>query len=306
MKRAKSHSRGSGHPSPRGGDVLRHLGDSLHAQWGRYRRRLKRCQEHFSNRAVHDSRVTTRRLLSSVELLGAFLPPGELRKARLALKQYLDTFDQLRDTQVQRAYVTRMADEHPAVPVFAYWLEKREVRFTRQTRKTIKRIKTKRLGRRLAALEQAIRARHRDTTRQGAHDSLLHAITLAFARTVRLQLQVNPEDLATIHRTRVAFKRFRYMIEALLPLLPAVNRKYRRSLRRYQSLTGDIQDLKMMVAALDEFTGRKKKGDVQAGGLRRELMRRQQRLICAYLNAADGLLDFWPLPKTTRSNPKTQ
>ena len=33
-------------------DVLKHLGDSLSAQWRRYRKRLKRCQELFRRRGA--------------------------------------------------------------------------------------------------------------------------------------------------------------------------------------------------------------------------------------------------------------
>ena len=94
-------------------DVLKHLGDSLNMQWRRYRKRLKRCQKRFSNEAVHDVRVETRRLLSTIELLGAFIPEPDIKKVRRALKRHLDTFDQLRDTQVQLGYVGRMAGTFP-------------------------------------------------------------------------------------------------------------------------------------------------------------------------------------------------
>jgi inorganic triphosphatase YgiF len=99
-------------------DVLRHLGDSLHTQWLRYRKRLKRCQERFSEDAVHDVRVETRRLLSTIALLGAFIPERDIKKVRRALKRHLDTFDQLRDTQVQLGYVGRMAGTFPDAHAF--------------------------------------------------------------------------------------------------------------------------------------------------------------------------------------------
>ena len=41
-----------------------------------------------------------RRLLSILELLGPFLATGRLQQACAALKRHLDTFDELRDTQV--------------------------------------------------------------------------------------------------------------------------------------------------------------------------------------------------------------
>ena len=86
-------------------DVLKHLGHSLNTQWRRYRKRLKHCRERFSEAAVHDVRVEARRLLSTIELLGAFIPERDIKKVRRALKRHLDTFDRLRDTQVQLGYV---------------------------------------------------------------------------------------------------------------------------------------------------------------------------------------------------------
>src|SRR2546428_453465 len=55
---------------------LRHLDQALRCQWRRYRKALERCQTRSSEKAVHDSRVATRRLLSLVELLQPFLSPG--------------------------------------------------------------------------------------------------------------------------------------------------------------------------------------------------------------------------------------
>ena len=81
--------------------TLQRLGVSLKKQWKRYRKELKRCQRKFSEKAVHQSRVETRRLLSIVELLDPFTPDGRLDKIRACLKRHLDTFDDLRDTHVQ-------------------------------------------------------------------------------------------------------------------------------------------------------------------------------------------------------------
>ena len=107
-------------------DVLKHLGDSLRTQGRRYRKRLKRCQKHFSEDAVHASRVETRRLLATIELLGAFIPEHDLRKARRALKHHLETFGELRDTQVQLVYVGRMAGTFPDAQAFYDWLRDRK------------------------------------------------------------------------------------------------------------------------------------------------------------------------------------
>jgi CHAD domain-containing protein len=275
-------------------DVLNHLGDSLHTQWRRYRRRLKRCQKHFSEDAVHASRVETRRLLATLELLGAFIPEHELRKARRTLKRYLDTFDQLRDTQVQLVYVGRMAGTFPDAYPFYDWLQTRKARFIRETRKAVKHIRTKRLGRRLAAFEKELRRQHKQITSDQAFLIVQRAMNQAFARVARLCRQVRAGDTRTIHRTRIAFKRFRYMVEALAPLLPAVTPNHRRAMRGYQCMMGDIQDMEVLLAALDKFVQKEDVNARSAHRLKNELVRWRKMLIQIYLNAAGRLQRFWP------------
>ncbi len=277
-------------------DVLKHLGDSLHTQWRRYRKRLKRCRERFSEDAVHDVRVEIRRLLSTIELLGAFIPERDIKKFRRALKRHLDTFDQLRDIQVQLGYVGRMAGTFPDAHAFYDWLRARKARFIRTTRKAVKHIKTKRLGRGLVAFEEEIRLQHKTITREQSFAIVQRAINQAFARVAQLCRHVRADDTKTIHRTRIAFKHFRYMVEALAPLLPAVTEDHRRALRAYQCMMGDIQDMEVLLAALDKFVQKKEVNAASGRRLKKELVRWRQMLIQIYVNAAGRLRRFWPPP----------
>jgi CHAD domain-containing protein len=275
-------------------DVLRHLGESLPTQWRRYRKRLKRCQEHFSEQAVHDSRVETRRLLATVELLCAFIPERKLKPARRALKGHLDSFDQLRDTQVQLMNIEHLMPMFPAAKAFQEWLREREERYIRESRKAVKKIKTRRLGRRIVAFERELRRRRKETGPGRAFDRARSAIRIAFARVARICRQVDGAETETIHRTRVAFKRFRYMVEALAPLLPAVTDEHRQAMRGYQSMMGDIQDVEVMIATLEKFIKHGHSGRATQR-LHVEFSRRRVQLIRVYLNAAGKLQLFWPM-----------
>jgi CHAD domain-containing protein len=62
---------------------------------------LKRCQKKYSEAAVHDLRVATRRLISTLDLLSELRPDDDLRQTRRKLKKTLDLFSPLRDVQVQ-------------------------------------------------------------------------------------------------------------------------------------------------------------------------------------------------------------
>lgn len=275
-------------------DVLLHLAESLCAQWRRYRKQLKRCQRQFSEAAVHKSRVETRRLLATVELLCAFFPERDLKKARRALKNHLDSFDKLRDTQVQLVYVEHLLHKNPAAKKFCVWLGNREDRFVRESRKAVKKIKTQRLGKRISAFQRELVQLQKHMKPERAFSMTQGAIRLAFARVAQLCRHVNAADTETIHRTRIAFKRFRYMVDALSPLLPAVTDQHRQAMRGYQSMMGDIQDVEVLLATLDKFI-KHGDNDSHTERLRTEFTRRREQLIRVYLNAAGKLQQFWPL-----------
>jgi CHAD domain-containing protein len=289
---------------PKPPDVLDHLVDSLQSGWKRYCKELKRCQKSFSEDAVHDSRVSTRRLLSTVGLLAAFIPEPEIKKARRALKDHLDTFDKLRDTQVQLDYVKRMEDGFKAATAFREWLKKREDRFTRKARKNVKCVKTKRTGKQIASFRKEICRLRKTTSRADAFRSVQLSMDRSFACVADLCRRVNPGETATIHRTRIAFKKFRYMVESLSPILPAVTEDHCRAMRGYQSMMGDIQDVEVLIGALEKFLRQEQVDAGSARRLREELMRRRQWLIRVYVNAAGRLRQFWPLWPALAANAK--
>ncbi len=274
-------------------DVLQHLGAALAGQWRRYRKRLKRCQRKFSAGAVHDSRIETRRLLATLELVAVFIPERKLKKLRRALKEHLDAFDPLRDTQVQLAGVESLRRALPAAKKFHRWLRQREVRYIRKARRAVKAVRTRRVGKRIAALEGELRRCRKKTAPVRAFAMAQDAIQIAFARVIRLSRRVSAKDPQTIHRTRIAFKGFRYMVEALSPLLPAVTDKHRQVMHDYQSMMGDIQDLKVLLSALDEYIESEANARA-AQGLQAEFEQRREQLIRRYVNGDYKLQAFWP------------
>ena len=188
-------------------DVRRYLAASLNDGWKRFRKRLRSCQRDFSEEAVHDSRVESRRLLSTLELLGALLPDRQVAKARRNLKRYLDTFDELRDTHVQLIFIEKSILQFPELQTFHDALCKRERRCIKETARRIKRTRLTQLRRSVRELEAELRRRpRRATRRQLGSEDVLRALHMAFARVVELNGRVESRNTDTIHRVRVAFK----------------------------------------------------------------------------------------------------
>ena len=87
--------------------------ESLDARWKKLRAELKICRNEFSEEAVHDLRVATRRLLALFDLLRVLIPRKRVQKIRRALKDQLDELDDLRDTQVLLADISEFIQDIP-------------------------------------------------------------------------------------------------------------------------------------------------------------------------------------------------
>ena len=243
---------------------------------------------------MHESRVETRRLLSLLDLLRPLLRRGQVNRAQSSLKEHLDTFDDLRDTQVQLLAVGKLRRLFVvAEPLYDYLL-KREQRFRRETRANIKRIKTGRLGEFIEGCREDMREWRARATAEELNALLLGSVDAAFARALELRNQIRPGETAGIHRTRVAFKKLRYMIETLAEHLPA-DENLLVAMHRYQTMMGDIQDAEVLLRTFDKFLLKKPVDLKAARRFRRELLRRRQWLIRVYLDAADQLSEFWCL-----------
>jgi CHAD domain-containing protein len=291
-------SRGQGLPAGLPVDSVTRLAGSLRKQWKRYRKELKRCQNRFSEKAIHAFRVETRRVLSTLELVGGVLSARQVEKAQRLLKRHLDVFDDLRDTQVQLAAVGRMLRHFPAARPFQAYLQEREERLTRRARKNIKKVRTARLGKLITACRRDVEKQLRKAPPRKGLAALLRAVDHAFRRTRQLRAHIDARDTRTIHRTRVAFKRFRYMVEALAEHLPAATRERLAAMHDYQTKMGEIQDAEVLLAALDKHLRKQEIKRAAARRFRAELVRRRRWLIRVYLKAADQLLGFWPLPSS--------
>jgi len=115
----------------------------------------------------------------------------------------------------------------------------------------------------------------------------------AFEETVRRRQAVSPADLKTVHRTRVAFKRFRYMIETIAPTLPGFDAQKLRALALYQRRMGYLQDAEVLERTVANFIARHRATEALLASFRHYLLRRKARLLRQFLKTADQLYTFW-------------
>jgi len=271
-----------------------HLSECIRELRRRYCKRLARCQIKFSESAVHELRIETRRLLAMLDLLDALRVREALKKTRRVFKRRLDAFDELRDTHVQLSLLKPFCRDFPETREYDLLLLRREQELIAQLRQDIKATKPGRLERRLKTLEKQLRKSAEAKARKTGRLLAAAALSETFARVVSLRQRVRPHNTKTIHQLRVGFKRFRYMSELLQAMLPRLTKKHLRRMQAYQSTMGDIQDMEVLLAGLKEAVAEKCLLAAPMRNLRHELLRRRRRLINVFVAAIDGLFEFDP------------
>jgi CHAD domain-containing protein len=273
-----------------------HLAESVRQARRRYRKRLACCQKKFSEKAVHDLRVETRRILALIDLLEALHFEESLVKLRKAFKKRLDAFDDLRDTHVQRVLLKPLWPKFPEARDFNKHLCKCEKQLECEVSRKIKNTKSGGLNRKLKDIEKSLRQCAADPPTGGSVSQSQLLLGAAFRRVVVLRRLIRRHQPPTIHRLRVAFKRFRYTAELLQPFVPGFTPKRLERMKDFQGAAGDIQDVAVLLARIETET---KKGDVTAAcvkNLRAELARVEREAINALMERIDELKDFEPEP----------
>jgi CHAD domain-containing protein len=273
--------------------VNQFLLEAMDQRWKNYRTELMRCRSEFSNEAVHDLRSAARRMMAMIQLLNFLSPRPRLQKLNRAFKDQLDEFDDLRDTQVILAEISETIQELPQLQGFQDYLQDTEKRLLKTLRKKLKVID-------LFDVSKRIR-RMRETLKVEAHangnlvDHLLRGVDDAFFITKQRQNWINPAQANTIHRIRLAFKTFRYMVEIIHPLLDDFPSENLKRMHEYQSLMGEIQDVEVIMQALADTSPHLSTFDPEP--VRRYYERCHAEAISAYLASMNRLDTFWrPAP----------
>jgi CHAD domain-containing protein len=263
---------------------------ALDQRYEKYRAERKRCKDEFSEEAVHDLRIATRRLLALIDLLRAIALakyPG-LQKLGLIFKDQLDSLDDLRDTQVMLAEISEMLATLPKLAPLQKFLQKREKRLLKAAERNVHTFKSK------------VIAAHIDNIRAGlaepaaSHDltaRLLTAVDEVCLTVGQRKGRVDPALPASIHRVRVAFKKFRYMLEIIHPLLPGFPEMQFKDMNNYQTMMGEIQDVEVMLQTLEDFSAGRE--DYNPQPVRCFYEQRHAELINIYIKNMNEFATFW-------------
>jgi CHAD domain-containing protein len=259
--------------------------------------RLEECQREPSAESIHQLRVATRRLISQLFILRAILPGSKSQRACRILKQQLQSLGPLRDLHIQRGFVEGQEARFPEAVILSVELARQERALVKPASRRINHAKASKLARWINRIFAELGQILSETSeREQLTELALCCADSAFSETVQRRQLVVLSDLRTIHRTRVAFKKFRYIVECLPPDVTGLGRRQLRNLAFYQRKMGHIQDLVVIHRGVSDFMRRHKALESWLRPLRAYLRSRQARALRSFEKSMDRLFQFWPPP----------
>jgi CHAD domain-containing protein len=265
--------------------------DALAMRWENYCAELQNCRREFSEESVHDLRVATRRMLAYIRLLNSISPQPRLKKMAHAFKDQLDEFDTLRDTQVILAELSGILPELPQLEEFETHLHSVESQMMQELHIKLNERKT-------SGMENWVQKTQEDVGAWGDDhlDSLVLDVVDDAFLTVKQRLGwIDRTRSSTIHRVRVVFKAFRYMVEIVHPLLDGFPPEILRQMNGYQTLMGDIQDAEVFARTLADFMRETSHPDLDS--VRGYYEKRRAEAISAFMAVMGEIHTFWrPAP----------
>jgi CHAD domain-containing protein len=253
----------------------------------RCRRELARCGARGSPAAVHDARVAIRRLLALIDVLGSLPDAPRVEKARRRLRSALRRFGPLRDAQVLLDQVETLLPGSPDLARFRLDLRRKEARRRAVARRALRAKRIARLTRRFDRIAKRLRESDGDAIAR----TLARATDAARARVTDRRRTLDADRPETLHRLRIAFKRFRYLLEVADAAAGRDAPSRDRAMDEIQTVLGEILDLAVAERRLAAW-GRKHGASLQAA--LDSLRRRRGQVAEDFLRRADEVLAFWP------------
>lgn len=262
------------------------LRDSLAERFEKFCAELANCRHHPSLDAVHDLRVSIRRLNAVLTKIEHFNPTIMVHQCARELKLLMKPLGKLRDIHVQ-----------------AEWIEKTFRVIGPGLNEYLKRLwlKEKRLQRKIlgmmdeyapvecAALHGAVSLLPALDDAEKFSEASGTLLDFLFGTLAGMKDGAAARDnTAQLHGMRIALKKYRYTVEILKPVLGTGAGRLLKKMHALQTLLGDIHDFDVLIARTARFSLGKERTKYETANLKNSL--RKLRKLRREMNA--GLLEI--------------
>ena len=204
-------------------------------------------EEPLESENLHQFRVYSRRARSLLAALKSHFDPHYYHDARLRLRDFIKQTNHARDLDVFLQTLPRYAKKLPSTMRD----DLAEVRAILEKERALEyeglRSFMVRISQQLAAL--------RTIALVGKDESAKKALKEALRKRKKAIMRIRVHEEADIHRLRIAYKKYRYVLE----LLVLLDKKYERKLKKVKNIQdklGSLQDMRVQTTMLREFAER--------------------------------------------------
>lgn len=222
---------------------------------------LTRAREAFEAEAIHDLRVSSRRLREGITIFAHCFRKRQLTRLRKELKSLTAMLGTIRNTDEALLFFTPLLEQSApasgAVSGIVATLQAERVAEERKLKRELKKIDPESLLGRIDAICSNPRIFNPNAGGlfQPISDYLLEAIALREKNMLELYPEaLREENVTAQHRLRIAVKRFRYRLEFLAPLATGDYRKVYTAIKEYQEILGKLHDLDVFSTLTGETT----------------------------------------------------
>jgi CHAD domain-containing protein len=270
---------------------------SLDERWKKYRGQYKTCRMEFSEEAVHDLRVTARRMLAILDIARGLTPHARVQKARRDLKDMIEELDELRDVQVLLVEISENIEFLPDLKPFQKSLKKREAKLLRAAYKHIKQKGLSTLAKRIKKTREDLA--ELEQKNDGFQVRLIELVNNGHSFAVQAYTQLDPALPSTIHSLRIAFRKFRYLVEIIHPYVKDYPIENFERMHHYQDMMGNIQDEEVFLETFLEYT-QEHAQDLKKDEIIEFYKKKLNTLVADFMDNKGELSVFW------KTNPALQ
>lgn len=209
---------------------------------------LQAAQDELTPDNVHQLRVTSRKLSSTLDLFSSLVGRGPVKKVRKKLKEVRRSLGVLRDLQRQLEW---LCDE----PLLDDYLTERTAELPtviKQAKKKLKLVKPTKLEKRLEMVDALLAGLLEDE--ESVREMLSRSIWESLLQAMSHADEVDPDSSFSYHSLRVAMKTFRYQAEVYAAAGWETRLDHNDGWSKIKELhdaLGHLQDLEVLACHLD-------------------------------------------------------
>jgi CHAD domain-containing protein len=225
---------------------------SFDQSWTAFSTAWKKARRNPSERSIHALRVSSRRLLASIELLRAMSGAKEISNLRRDVKGVLKTLGPLRDVQVEIQHASQL-EPTASLARFQRTLERRESRRLKVIDQLFERCGKRHLTAEVKSARDVASQLQQEFRQSDVIASLNRVLRMRRNEFLAAKKGLTAFDEEDLHRVRLAAKKLRYAQEAVGLIVGGSAKRKGPQVAALQQTLGEIRDIQLLSRSMNTW-----------------------------------------------------